>query len=116
NLPGLFHADDRWIGRLLRLGVLARRLAQLLAGLRYVEDVVDDLKRQSDMVAEIGQCLELREAGVRAHSAQARRAAEQRGSLAFMIIFQLIGGDFLAFALEVGNLAGDELPRSSRVG
>ena len=110
------HPDDSRIGRLLRLGVLAGRLAKSLAGLRKVKDVVDDLKRQSDVVAEVGQRLELRDRAVRAHPTEPRGAAEQRRGLAFVNIFQLIGRNFFAFTLKVGNLAGDELPRAGRVG
>src|ERR1041385_87818 len=59
DLARLIETDDRGIGRLLRLGVLAGRLAQRLAGLRHVEDVVDHLERQADVVAERGERLEL---------------------------------------------------------
>src|SRR6266699_5386283 len=106
DLLRLLHPEDGRIGRLLRLGVFARRLAQSLAGLRNVENVIDDLKRQSDMVAEVCQRLEPPACAVRAHPAQPRRAAEQRRRLAFVNIFQLSGGNFFAFALKVGNLAG----------
>src|ERR1041385_2956780 len=55
EFSGFLHSDDGWVGGLLRFGVFSRRLAELLAGLRDVEDVVDDLKGQADVVAEVRQ-------------------------------------------------------------
>src|ERR1035437_3155736 len=60
NLPRFFQAHNRRIGRLLRPRVLARRFAELLAGLRHVQNVVNDLEREADVITEIRQCLELR--------------------------------------------------------
>src|SRR5439155_9852727 len=48
---GLLQAHNRRIGRLVRRRVLTGGLAQLLAGLGDIEDVVDDLKGQAHVVA-----------------------------------------------------------------
>src|SRR6185295_986602 len=90
----------------------ARGFAELFAGLGDVEDVVDDLERESDVVAEGGEGLELRGGTVGAHAAEADGAAEQGGGFAFVNVFQLCGGNRFAFAFEVGHLAGDELERA----
>src|SRR5213075_2278101 len=116
NSLRFLHPDDGWISGLLRCGVLARRLAESFARLRDIEDVVDDLKRQSDVVAEVRQRLELRDRGVRAHSTKPRGAREQSRRLAFVNVFQLGGRNLFAFALKVGDLAGDELPRAGSMG
>ena len=63
---------DRWP---LGLGVFSRGLAQLLAGLGDIQDVVDDLEGEADMVAEIGERLEL--AGVQLALMPPRRTAQQ---------------------------------------
>ena len=47
------------VSRLLCLGVLTGGLAQLLAGLGDVQDVIDDLEGQADIVAEISEGLKL---------------------------------------------------------
>ena len=59
DFAGFFQADHRRISRLLRVGIFAGGFAELLAGLRHVEDVVDDLKGEADVIAEIGQCLQV---------------------------------------------------------
>ena len=70
DLPRFFQSDNRRVGRLLHGHVLARRLAELLAGLRHVQDVVNHLKREADVVAEVGEGRELRRRAVRAHAAE----------------------------------------------
>ena len=53
-------AEQRRIGRLLVRGVFACGLAQLLRGLGHVENIIHNLKRQPDVLAEVAQALELR--------------------------------------------------------
>src|SRR5581483_4024656 len=97
---------------LLRLRVLAGGFAELLGGLRDVEDVVDHLEREADVIAKIRQRLQLRGAAIRAHAAEADRTAEQRGSFALVNVAELRGGSFFSFAFQVGDLSGDELQRT----
>jgi hypothetical protein len=112
DLPGFFEANDRGISRFLRGSVFAGGFAELLAGLRDIQNVVNDLEREADVVAEFGKRLKLRRSAIRAHAAQSRRAAEQRRGLAFVDVFELVGGNFFAFAFEVGDLSRDELQRT----
>src|SRR2546422_269309 len=57
NLFRFLQPDNGGVGRFPGGGVLARSLAEPLAGLRDIEDVVDDLKRQADVVTELAQRL-----------------------------------------------------------
>ena len=96
--------------------VFARGFAKLLAGLSDVENVVDDLEREADMVAEIGEGCEFARGTIGAHAAEARGAAEERGGFALVNVFEFRNGNFFTLAFEVGDLAGDELERARRVG
>src|SRR5579884_2101214 len=98
DLARFFQADDGRIGGFLGGSVLAGRFAELLARLRDVEDVVDDLERKADVVAEFGEGLELRGGAISAHAAQPDRAAEQRRSFAFVDVFELVRGNLFALA------------------
>ena len=55
HFAGFFQADDRRISRFSRAGVLARRLAQMFAGLGNVKYIVNDLEGQSDVAAKLGR-------------------------------------------------------------
>ena len=116
DLPRFFQPDNRRVGRLLHGHVLARRLAELLAGLRHVEDVVNHLEREADVMAEIRERAELRGRAVRAHAAEPHGTAQQRGGLALVDEFQFGDGKFFAFAFQIGDLSGDELQRAGRAG
>ena len=52
---------------------------------------------------------ELLRRGVGRHGAEADRAGDERGGLVLVDVAQFGRGDLLAFALEVGDLSGDEL-------
>ncbi len=54
--------------------------------------------------------LELRRRGVGAHRAEAHRGGQQRRGLVFVNVAQLRAIDPLAFAFEIGNLAGNQSP------
>mmetsp|Transcript_1613 Transcript_1613/g.5893 ORF Transcript_1613/g.5893 Transcript_1613/m.5893 type:complete len:208 (+) Transcript_1613:661-1284(+) len=55
----LLEADERGVGGFAHRLVLARRLAELLARLRAVEDVVDYLKREADGLRVAAQSLDV---------------------------------------------------------
>ncbi len=111
---GFLHSHNRGVSGFLRGSVFASGFAELLGGLRDVEDVVDDLERESDVVAEIGQRLELGGSAIGAHAAQANRAAEQCGSFSFVDVFELRGGSFFYVAVEIRHHDGLELQRTGR--
>jgi hypothetical protein len=98
----------------LRSRVLAGRLAQLLARLRDVEDIVDHLKGESDIAAELSERFQLSGRAVRAHSAQPDAAAKQCRSLALMDVPKLLLLDPFALAFQVRDLAGDQLEGTRR--
>ena len=89
--------------------IFAGGFAELLARLGDVQDVVDNLEREADVIAKIGQCLKLGRGAIRAHAAQPYGTAEQGGGFAFVDVLQFGCGNFFAFAFEVGDLSGDEL-------
>ena len=96
--------------------VFARRFAELLAGLRHVQNVVNHLEREADVIAEIRQRLELRCRAVGAHAAEPHGTAQQRGGLALVDVAQFGRGKFFAFAFQIRHLPGDELQRAGRLG
>ena len=70
-----FQTDNRRIGCFLAGSVFAGGLAQLLAGLRDVEDIVNNLEGQPDITAEIGERLKLSCGAIGAHAAETDGAA-----------------------------------------
>ena len=50
---GFFQADHRGVCRFFRGHVFASALPQYLGGLRYIQNVVDDLKRQAQSLPEL---------------------------------------------------------------
>ena len=116
NLSRFFQADNRRISGFLNRDIFARRFAKLLAGLRHVENVVNHLKREADVIAEVGERGELRGRAVGAHAAEAHGAAQQRGGLALVDEFQFGDGKFFVLAFQIRHLAADELQRAGRFG
>src|SRR5205807_9845471 len=77
DLAGFFQTDNCRIGSFFCFGIFAGGLAELLAGLGDVENVIDDLEGKTDIVAETAERLELGGRAVGAHAAKADRATEQ---------------------------------------
>ena len=81
---GFFQAENLWIGRLLRFGVFARCLSQLLSSLRSIQDIVYDLEGKADGVAEAGKDAKLGGGGVTCHYTEANAGGDERGGFAFV--------------------------------
>ena len=105
---GFFQADHGRIGGFLRSDIFARALAQFFGRLRDVENVVDDLKGETERMAEFGEGGQLGRAGVGAHGAEPNAGAEEGSGFVFVNVSQLRACDRLAFGFEIGDLAGDE--------
>ena len=106
------HPYNGRVSRFLGFGILAGGFSELFAGLRDIEDVVDDLECESHVVTEAGEGFELGGGAIGAHAAQPHGTAEQGGGFPLMDIPEMLGGNGLAFGFEVGDLAGDELERA----
>ncbi len=102
--------ENRWVSGLVSGGILARALSEFLARLRDVENVVDHLEGQPKGSTEVGDRTELRRFGVGAHRPEPDRRGEQGRGFVFVDVAQLRAVDPLAFAFEVGDLAGDQSP------
>ena len=108
DLAGFLQAENGGVGGLGRSLILARSFAQLGGGLGDIKDVVDDLKGEADIVAEIGESLQLARSAVSAHAAKADRTGKERAGLAFVNIAEFSNGVILAFTFEISDLTGDE--------
>src|SRR5436309_1242504 len=53
---GFLQANYRRISRFFCRDIFAGALAQYLRGLRYIEDIVDDLKSQTKLLPELRDC------------------------------------------------------------
>src|SRR4051794_22197601 len=82
--PRFLQSNDRWVSCLLGSGIFTGGFAELLAGLRNIQNVVDDLKRQADVVAEFSQGAELHCCAIGAHPSESNRTTEQSGGLALV--------------------------------
>lgn len=116
DLAGFFEADDRRVSRFLRGDIFPGGLAQFLAGLRHIQNVVDDLEGETDVVTETGEGAKLRRCAVGTHAAEARGTAEQGAGFAFMNVAELRKRCGFVFALEIGDLTGNELKRTRSAG
>jgi len=116
DLPRLLQPNNRGICRFLRFCILACGLSQLIAGLRHVENVVNDLERKANIVTKIGQRFQLGRRAIGAHSAEPNRTTEQGRGLPFVNVLKFFGRDFLSFAFEIRHLPGDQLKRPRRRG
>lgn len=115
NLSRLLQAHNGRIRRLLRFRIFARCFAELLTGLRHIQDIVDNLEGQTHVVAELCERFQLCGRTVSAHAAQTHRAAKQCGCFPFMNVAQLLHRSFLAFTFQVRYLPGYELQRTGSV-
>ena len=109
----LLEADNGRVGGLLRLGVFAGCLAELLAGLGHVEDVIDDLEGETHVVAEVSQRLELaRRCSWRSSppAGPSNRAGPRSSARECSGVGE--AGDLLPLGLEVGHLARNQLERA----
>ena len=102
DLPRLFEAEQRRVGRLLRGEVLARGLAQHLGGLRDVEDVVDDLEGEADRAGVGAQRRDLRGRGAAEERTRDDRGLQQ-GGLCFIFFSRDFWGCFGVSAREGGR-------------
>ena len=81
-----------------------------------VEDVVDYLKRQPDVLAKIGQRLELTGCAVGGHTAEFYGTGQQRGGFALVNVSKLGTRHRLPLTFEVGHLSSDQLGVPSSLG
>jgi hypothetical protein len=118
---GLRNAEDGGPGRFDGRSVLAGGLAELLGGLRDVEDVVDDLEREAGFFAEGAQACDGVEVCVRGGRTQPEQPAaddagvdERTGLGAVDALYELgCGGD--AFGFDINDLAADHAGDDARV-
>ena len=107
HAPGFFQTvDGRKCGFLLG-DVLARGLAEALGGFLDIEDVVDDLKGESDVLAEFGEGGEIGIVGFGVDGAHADAGAKQSAGLGAVNAIEAFGGGRLAFAFDVVDLTGN---------
>src|SRR6516225_3983857 len=69
DLPGTLQTNHRGIGRFLSGKVFSGAFAKFFSCLSNVEDVVNDLEREPEVVAELGDVAELAWRRVSAHRA-----------------------------------------------
>ena len=105
---GTGEPENGGVGGLGGGDVFAGGLAEFLGGLGHIEDVVDDLKSEAERLAEVGERGEARGRGMGAHGTEADAGGQERGGFAAVDVLQSRAAEFLAFALEVGDLAADE--------
>jgi hypothetical protein len=98
----------------MRGGVLARALAQFLARLGDIENVVDHLESEAEREPEITQRAKLCRGRVCAHRPESNRSSKERGRFVLVDVTQLRAVDFLPLAFEVRDLAGDQFLTSGR--
>ena len=93
---GAFDPEDQRERRLAELGVLARRLAELVRGRREVEHVVRDLERLADVraVGPVGTAPRRRHP--RRHGPDLRRGGDQRAGLEGVDLEQRVGRQLVA--------------------
>lgn len=116
NSARFFEADDRWVSGLLGGNVFTGGLAELLAGLGNIQNIIYDLESEADVIAEIGKSPELCRGAVRGHAAKAHGTAKKRGSFSFVDISKVRFGDLFSLAFEIGHLTSDELEGAGRLG
>jgi len=113
---GFLQAEQRRVGGFLRGHVFTCAFAELFAGLRDVQDVVDDLEGEAEVFAECSQGFHLGRRGVSAHRTEPDGGGEERGGFGFVNKLQVAQGKLLTFAFEVGDLPGNERPASGGLG
>ncbi len=106
-------AENGRIGGFTYLGILARGLSQFLGGLGDVENVIDDLERQSKGSPEVREGLQAGGACVGAHSSEAEGRGEKRCSLGLVNADELSLGQILALSFKIHDLATNQAPRVS---
>ncbi len=100
--------DQRGIRGFLRGDVLAGAFAELFAGLRDIENVVDDLKGETQAAAESGEGLQLARGGIGGHGPKPQAGSDHGGGFAFVDELQLGPRGFPALGFQVGHLAGNQ--------
>src|SRR6266403_2305831 len=101
--------NDGRVSRLLCGDIFARTFAEFFTGLCHIENVVDDLKRQTKRASKFCDRTELLRIRVCAHRAEPDRRSQDRGSLVFVNVTQTRHVDLLSFAFEIGDLSRDSL-------
>src|SRR5215468_8518729 len=101
HLSGAVDSVERGVGGLLTCGVLARGLAQFLAGGGFVQQVVGDLKRQAGLLSVFGYRAQFVLARAADDRADANCAADQGPGLGAMNLFELSAGDRFALRLNI---------------
>lgn len=67
---GFGHAEDRWVGRFFCFQIFPGALAELLAGLSNIENIVNHLKGQTESGSELRQGSELLRCGIGRHGTE----------------------------------------------
>src|SRR5437773_10210067 len=111
---GFLQADHSWVSRFLCGHIFPGALAQNLRGLRYVENVIDDLERETQSLSKPCDSRKFSGVCVGAHRTESHRAVQDGCGLILMDKLQLIAFDVLAFGFEIGHLTGDEFLTARR--
>src|SRR5204863_9936516 len=82
------------------------------ARLGDIENVVDDLKRETERAPELCYGGELLCSCVRAHRAETNRRGQNRGRLILMNVAKIGQAYLFAFSFQVSDLAGDQFAAS----
>src|ERR1700683_168770 len=111
---GFINPEQRRVGCFLRSGIFARSFAELLGGLSYVENVVDNLKRQADRLSKRSQlfCFAILRSGIKAAADQARR--DQGGGLGAMDVLQHLRGGLGMLGFEINHLSANHALHRAR--
>jgi len=104
--------NNRRISRFGGGGIFAGSLAEFLGRLRYIENVVDDLKGKAERLTEPGERFEPARKGVGAHRSESDCGSQQRCRFCPMNKLQLTERSFPAFAFEIEHLTRNEPPAS----
>ncbi len=101
-------SDQGRIGGFLRGDVLAGAFAEHFAGLRDIENIVDDLKGETEAAAERGEGFELARGGIGGHGPKPQADRDHGGGFAFVDELEFAAGGFPALGFQVGHLAGNQ--------
>ncbi len=113
---GFVEAEDTGVGGFSGVEVFPSAFAELFAGLRDVENVVDHLKGEAEVLPESGEGFELRGRGIGTHGPEAQGGGEEGGGFGLMNEAEVAQGGGFALALKVGHLPADEPAAAGAVG
>ena len=107
-LARLVEAEDGGEGGLFVFLVGADALAHDLLGARRVENIVDDLKRDTEVQAVAGEAFEFGRRGIAGHCAEADRRGDEGGGFVPVSGFDFLKAGLALLVFEVLYLSRDE--------